>query len=171
MRKVSFVVVLFLLVTMISISLSGCGRAGEKVAEKTAEKAMEKVMEKATGGEVDLTKDGAKIEIEGQSIVVGDKMPWPKDSMGDLPEPDGKVGFVMKGGEGEGANVILSEFQDGKGYLDKLKNLGYEDVMRMEMTDGFIYAGKKELSGGKSALVNITYSSEGQNGSISYSIE
>ena len=166
MKKLSFAVVFLLLITMI-ISLSGCGKA----AEKAAQKGMEKALEEATGGKVDIANDGTKIEIDGQSFTAGDNLAWPKDSMGDLPEPKAKVTAVMKGSEKEGSVVIISEFQDGKGYVQKLKDIGYEDIMSMEDTNGFIYVGKKAISAEKSAIVNVAVGSGGKDGSITYSIE
>jgi hypothetical protein len=163
MKKFNFVIIILLIA--MGFSLSGCG----KVAEKAAEKAMEKVMEQATGGKVDLSKDGGKLEIDGQTVSFGEDLSWPKDSMGDLPQPKGKVTAVMS--QSDGTVVVISEFEDGKGYVEKLKSMGYEDLMSMQDATTLIYVGKKGLSSEKSATVQVTYDFEGKEGSITYMIE
>ena len=156
-----------LLTIFLIISISACGKVGEKIAQKGVEKAVEK----ATGGKVDISNDGGKIEVDGQSFAFGEKLSWPKDAMGDLPEPKAVVNAVMQGEENKGSMVILSGFEDGKGYVQKLKDMGYADVMNMEDTQGFVYIGKKTINDQKSAVVNITYNLESKDGSITYGLE
>lgn len=162
-----FKVVAFLLIITLLISLSACGKAGGKIAEQSVEKAVEK----ATGGTVDLSNDGLKIEGDGQSIAIGDKLAWPKDVMGDLPEPRAQVTGIIKGEANNGAIVIVSEFGDVKGYVEQLQDMGYKDVMNIEDTEGFIYTGKKAVNETKSAVASITYNFSSKEGSITYSSE
>lgn len=155
-----------LLVVILIIALSACG----KVKEKIAEKGLEKAMEKATGSKVDITKDGGKIEINGQSIAVGDDLAWPQDVMGDLPVPKAKISTVVKSQDGKGSMVTLTGFENVKEYKEKLKELGYEDIMNAEDEDSLYYSGRK-AAGDKNAIAGITYNFQEKEGLITYHLE
>lgn len=151
-----------LLILGLVISLSACG----KVTEKATEKGMEKLIESQTGSKVDITKDGAKIQADGQTVQVGEGMAWPKDAMGGLPEPKAKVTFVINGGEGKGCSVGIEEFEnaDAKKYMETLKELGYKALMTVEDKESMMFVGQKDK-----ISVNFTYNITSKEGAVTYS--
>jgi len=146
MRRARFMALL--LIVGLFFSLTACG----KVSEKIAEKGVEKLVENQTGAKVDITKDGAKIQSEGQTMQVGEKLAWPKDAMGEVPEPKAQVTFVMNAGDKKGCTVAVSGLSndDAKSYIAKLKEMGYKEIMTMQDKDAMMFAGEKDK-------VNVTF--------------
>lgn len=153
-----------LLVVVLVLSFSGCS----KITEKIAEKGMEKLVENATGAEVDISKDGAKIEVDGGSIQSGDNLKWPKDAMGDLPEPKAKVTFIMAGEAGKGGSVTISEFDedDAKKYVEKLKDMGFKEVLNIQDSESIVFGGTSD----NGAQVNFAYSPDSKEATITYGL-
>ena len=163
MKRSNFMIILLVLV--IVFSLCACGKAKDKISEKT----MEKIVEDAIGGNVNITEDGGKVEINGETYEAGENLEWPKDAMGKIPKPAANVTFVMKGDVNTGCTVALDEFSidDAKEYVDKLKELGFKDGMDMSDSDGIIFSGKDS----KGYLVNFVYNSSAEEGTIAYTPE
>lgn len=155
-------VLAILLMVILVFSLAGCG----KVTEKITEKGMEKLLEKQLGSDIDFSKDGFSIKSDEGSMQVGDDLKWPKDKMGNLPKPDGKIVFILDA-EG-GCSVTLEEFnkKTAEKYIDELKDMGYEEVTMMDSDTGFVFSGQKGNTN-----VNVTYTSDSEEGIIIYSKE
>ena len=153
-----------LLMVVILFSLSACG----KITEKIAEKGIEKLVEDKTGAEVDITKDGATINVDGGSIQSGEDLDWPKDAMGELPEPKAKVTFIMVNEANKGGSVTIADFDEDKAkqYVEKLKDMGFKEVMKMEDSESIAFVGTSD----KGEQVNFSYSIESKEGVIIYGL-
>lgn len=160
--KVLRIMAVFLIVT-IMFSLCSCG----KIEEKIAEKSVEKLVENATGANVDITKDGGKIEVNGETMEAGENLPWPEEAMGELPKPKAKVTFVMAGDASKGGTVAVSELElnDAKQYAEKLKEMGFKNGMNLEDSDGIIFSGTTD----KGEQVNFVYNLSAKEGTVAYS--
>lgn len=151
-----------LLVVIMVLSLSACS----KVADKIAEKGAEALVEKATGAEVDISKDGTEIKIDGGNIQAGDDLKWPGDAMGNLPEPKGKVTFVMVDDATKGGTIAMSgmELEDAKQYVEKLKEMGFKGGMSFQDEDGVFFGGTND----KGEQANFSYNIGAKECSIIY---
>lgn len=149
--------------TAIFLTLTGCGSVEDKIAEK----ATEGIAEKAVGGKVDITKDGVKIEKEGVTYETGQDLKWPKESMGDIPEPKAEISAILNADADKGGTVAFTDMsiEDAKKYVEKLKELGYKDGMSFADKDMFSHSGKNSSG----ASVMFTYSISPKEGSIMYS--
>jgi len=152
----------FVLILIIMISITGCGTIQNKIAEKTAEG----IAEKAVGGNVDITKDGVKVQKDGVNYEAGKDLKWPKDAMGDLPEPKAKISAVLNADKSKGGTVGYSDMtiEDAKAYVEKLKELGYKDGISISDNDIISYSGKN----GNGDSVMFTYNTSPKEGSITY---
>ena len=153
------------LIAAMIVSLCGCGAVQDKVTEKIGEG----IAEKAIGGNVDITKDGVKVEKDGVSYETGNDLKWPKDAMGDLPEPKAKISAVLNADAEKGGSLAYEEMslEDAKVYVEELKALGYKDGLNMSDEDLITYSGKN--SDGYSVMFTYTLSTKG--GSIMYTRE
>ena len=151
-----------LLIGAILVFMTGCGKVHDKVGEKVSEG----IVGKAVDGNVDITKDGIKVQNDGASIETGNDLKWPKSSMGDLPEPKAKITGILNGKVTEGCTIVLSEmsFDVARAYVEKLKEMGYKDGLSFSDADGLSYGGKN--SGGASAM--ISYNASPKEGTIGY---
>lgn len=142
--------------------LTGCGSIQDKVAEKTTEA----IAEKAVGGNVDITKDGVKVEKDGVNFETGTDLKWPKDAMGDLPELNAKIDSILNDQNGKGGTVVYSgiSLEDAKAYVEKLKELGYKDGLSISDADLLSYSGQSNSG----ASVAFMYSISPKEGSIMY---
>lgn len=154
--------VVVVLVVIMVLSLCACS----KVADKIAEEGVEKLVENATGADVEISNDGAKIEVNGASIQSGEDLKWPADAMGKLPEPKGKITVVMIDDATKGGTVVLSEMEpdEGKQYAEKLKEMGFKDGMSIEDADGIFFGGTNEAG----EQVNFSYNIDAKEGTIIY---
>jgi hypothetical protein len=157
-------VISVLLIVVMILSFSACG----KITEKIAEKGIEKIIEDKTGAEVDITKDGASISVDGGSMQSGEDLDWPKAAMGDLPEPNAKVTFMMLNEENKGGSVTFTDFDEDKAkkYVEDLKDLGFEEVMNMADTESIIFMGTSD----KGEQINFSYDLESKEGVIIYGL-
>jgi hypothetical protein len=117
-------VAVVLLVVIIAFSLCSCRKVEEKIAEESAEK----LLEKALGADVEITKDGGKVKVGGTTVESGENLPWPKEAMGDLPKPEGKITLVMENEKDKSCSVYIAEFEpdDAAKYVNKLKEMCIE---------------------------------------------
>lgn len=153
-----------LLIILMVLSVSSCS----KVADKIAEKGVEAVMENATGADVDISKDGTEIKVDGGSIQAGDDLKWPKDAMGELPEPKGKITFVMVDEGKKGGTIALSDMEkeEAQKYIEKLKEMGFKDGMSMQDEEGYYFGGTKE----NGETVNFSYNIDAKESSLIFGI-
>lgn len=152
------------LTAAILVFTTGCGKIQDKVSEKVSEG----IVSKAVGADVDITKDGLKVQKDGASFESGTDLKWPKSSMGDLPEPKAKIsGLVVNENSNGGGTVIFSEMSldDAKDYKEILIDLGYKDGISFSDADGLSYGGTNSI--GASAV--ITYNVSPKEGTIQYS--
>lgn len=145
------------------VPLTGCGSIQDKIAEKVTEE----IAEKAVGGNVDITKDGVKVQTDGVNYETGNDLKWPKESMGDLPEPKGKISAVLSDGTTKGGTVAYTgmSLEEAKAYAEKLKEMGYKDGLSISDMDMVSYSGKNSSG----ASVMFTYNISPKEGAIMYS--
>jgi hypothetical protein len=153
-----------LLIVVMVLSFSACG----KITEKIAEKGIEKLIEDKTGAEVDINKDGASISVDGGSMQTGEDLDWPKEAMGELPEPKAKVTFMMLNDENKGGSVTLTDFDEDKAkkYVEDLKDLGFTEVMNMADAESIVFVGTSD----KGEQINFSYDIESKEGVIIYGL-
>ncbi len=153
---------IFLLTAAIVVSLTGCGSVQNKISEKVNEG----IAEKAVGGKVDITKDGVKVQKDGVNYETGKDLKWPKEAMGDLPEPKAKIISVVNGDAGKGGTVAYTgmSLEDAKAYAETLKGLGYKGGMSISDGDIISHSGKNE----NGASVMFIYNTSPKEGSIMY---
>lgn len=154
---------LLILSAIVSITFfSSCGA----IKEKLAEKAVEKVIEKSTGNQVDIKKDGAKVSNNSGSYESGENLKWPKDQMGDLPEPKAKFVAILNDAKTKGCSVGFAscEIDDAKKYIDELKKRGYASSFETVDKESMVYIGTKT----DGAVANFTYSVGSKDGLIAY---
>lgn len=162
--KIKKIISILVIVVMV-FSFSACS----KITEKIAEKGIEKLVESKTGADVDITKDGATINVDGGSMQSGEDLDWPKDAMGELPEPKAKVTFIMVNEKDKGGSVTFSDFDEDKAkqYIESLKDMGFEEVMKMEDTESILFVGTSD----KGEQINFSYDIEAEEGVIIYGLE
>ncbi|WP_372998834.1 hypothetical protein [Lutispora sp.] len=155
-------VTVVLLVIVMTFSLCACRKVEEKIAEKSAEK----LLEKAMGVDVDITKDGGKVKVDGGVMEVGENLPWPKEAMGDLPKPEGKIKFVMEDEKAKNCTVTIAEFEpdDAAKYINKLKEMCIEGGNLSEDVGLTIFRGDTH----KNASIYLHYSPDDKEGIIIY---
>ena len=132
------------------IGMTGCKKAGERLAEKSIENAIEK----ASGGkaQVDLSGGGIKVKTaEGESSLTASNE-WPKDLPGGIPLFTlGKVkGVTRLTSEGQKAwNIILEEIEAGaiEKYTELLKSGGWTIGQTMSMGEGGMIQATKDTLG------------------------
>lgn len=153
---------IFVLTAALFLSLTGCGRVQDKIAEK----ATEGIVEKATGGQVDITKDGVKVQKDGANFEAGKDLKWPKEAMGDLPEPKAKITAVLNAEGGKGGTVAYNgmSLEDAKAYAAKLKELGYKGGLSISDADLVSHNGTNSSD----ASVMFTYNIGPNEGGITY---
>lgn len=154
------VIAIFVVLLLAVFALSACARASEKMAEG--------IVEGMFGGKVDIEGDNVTIKGEdgNTSMTLTSDGTWPKDKMGDLPELKGKVTSTLESGGGCVVYVEAVEEGDATAYIDKIKDLGYADVMEMTSDDGtIVFTGTKDQ-----ASVVFSYSGDGYC-MITYAIE
>ncbi|HYE83236.1 MAG TPA: hypothetical protein VEG39_13855 [Clostridia bacterium] len=164
MMKAARLVAVLLIATVV-FSLCGCRKVEEKIAEKGAEK----LIEDALGVDVDISEDGGEIKVDGGAMEAGEDLPWPKEAMGDMPKPEGKITFIMKDDETKGCTVTVSELEtdNAKQYVEELKKMGYKETMRTENEDGILFMGGTD----KGEIVNFAYNYSDKQGVVAYSPE
>jgi len=153
-----------LLIILMVLSAGACS----KIADKIAEKGVEAVMEKATGADVDISKDGTEVKVNGGNIQAGDDLKWPKDAMGELPEPKGKITFVMLDEGKKGGTIALSDMEEKEAqkYIEKLKEMGFKDGMSTQDEEGYYFGGTRE----NGETVNFTYNIDAKECSLIFGI-
>jgi len=155
-------VVVVLLVVIMTFSLCACKKVEEKIAEKTAEM----FLEEALGADVDITKDGGKVKVDGMTVEAGENLPWPKEVMGDLPKPEGKVTMVMEDEEHNSCTVGIAKFEpdDAEKYINMLKEMCIDGGNLYEETGVVAFSGYTV----KGALINFQYNYHNKEAYISH---
>ena len=151
MKKTAIISLVIVLVIAL-VAMPGCSKS--------------KKYKDADGNEYTVSGDGDSMTIHGEdgdsTYSVGDNLSWPKGSMGDLPELKGNIDAVSESPEGVLVSFSEVSQSDVEAYIGKLKGLGYETVMEMDLGEGdFMYFGQKG-----SDEVTLSFSSnDGKKGS------
>ncbi|NLM43214.1 MAG: hypothetical protein GX201_04260 [Clostridiales bacterium] len=155
------VAIIFLVIIMI-FSLGACRKVEEKIAEKSAEK----FLEKALGADVDITMEGGKIKVGDGTMEVGEDLPWPKEAMGDLPKPEGKITFIMEDEQAKSCTATVAELKpdDAEKYINKLKEMCIDGGSLSENEGLTIFRGDTQ----KNASIYLHYNSNDNEGIIIY---
>lgn len=155
-----------LLAVIMTFSLCACRKVEEKIAEKSTEKLLEEAFGADADIDVDITKDGSKIKVDGGTIESGENLPWPKEAMGDLPKPEGKITFVMEDEKNKSCVVTISELEpdDAEKYINMLKEMCPEGGSLLKDMGLTFFSGDTE----KNTSVHFQYSSDDKEGLISY---
>lgn len=158
-------VAVVLLVVIMAFSLCACKKVEEKIAEKSAEK----LLEEALGTDVDITEDGGKIKVDGKSVESGENLPWPKEAMGDLPKPGGKITMVLKDEKTKSCTATISELEpdDASEYINMLKEMCIEEGILSDDLGLTFFSGNTD----KGASIHFQYSPDDKEGLIAYSLE
>lgn len=154
-----------MLIAAMVFSLCACRKVEEKIAEKSAEK----LLEEALGTDVDITEDGGKIKVDGKSVESGENLPWPKEAMGDLPKPEGKITIVMKDEEAKSCTVTIAELKsdDASEYINMLKEMCIDEGTLSDDLGLTFFSGNTD----KGASVHFQYSPDDKEGLIAYNSE
>ena len=97
-----------------------------------------------TGCKRDIT---VKTDEGNTKISAGSSVTWPKDKMGDLPEPKGgKILSVIDTPQGTSVTVNEISRADYDAYVAKLKALGYKSAYQMDMEGSVVFGAEKEGS-------------------------
>lgn len=165
--KINKVMSIVLIVVMV-LSISACGKIVDKVVEKGIEKGVESMIEKETGAKVDLSEDGVKVNAEGGSMQTGENLKWPKKAMGDLPELHANILFIMEDTEKGGCTLNFQDINEkkAKDYVKKLKDAGFTAEVEQIDDTTVLFTGKN--SEGKQVM--FAYSLESEDGALTYSL-
>ncbi|SCY76731.1 hypothetical protein [Alkaliphilus peptidifermentans] len=159
-RKLQAILLVFIMV----LSLAGC----QKVDEKISEKVVEEIIGSATGGKIDIKKDGLKLETGDTEMEVGDELEWPVEAMGDLPVPKARFDFIMKNDENKSCTVTFKDLDedDGRAYFDILVEMGFKGGTYLNTDDILMFSGSRENGTG----VNYNYNPISKEGFIIFEI-
>lgn len=158
-------VVVVLMAVIMTFSLCACRKVEEKIAEKSAEK----LLEEALGTDVDITEDGGKIKVDGKSVESGENLPWPKEAMGDLPKPEGKITIVLKDEKAKSCTVTIAELEpdDATKYINMLKEMCIDERTLLDELGLTFFGGNTD----KGASIHFQYSPDDKEGLIAYYLE
>lgn len=162
-----------LLVTMamaLSLVMTGCGKASEKVAEKASEKAIED----ATGGKakVDLNKDKIEVKTDEGTYKAGSTYEWPSQIPADVPKFSyGKIITVTESSTVQGNSVFvgINEVKDDAydKYKSALESAGWKINLTNRSNDGFLITATKDK---QNVIASFSNKSEkGVSGGVTYS--
>lgn len=107
--------------------------------------------------------DGNTVQSAGNmqnepSVELGKELEWPKDMMGDLPEPKGKITAVIDDKTAKQCTVAFGEMseEEAETYAKKIEELGYTGGMNLSDKD-IISVNGENADGSKADFVyNIT---------------
>ncbi|MDD3704494.1 MAG: hypothetical protein PHC45_00280 [Clostridiaceae bacterium] len=165
--KINKIISVVLVVIMV-LSISACGKIVDKVVEKGIEKGVESMIEKETGAKVDFSEDGVKVNAEGGSMQTGENLKWPKKTMGDLPELQANILFIMEDTEKGGCTLNFKGINEkkAKDYVNKLKDAGFTAEVEQIDDTTVLFTGKN--SDGKQVM--FAYSLESEDGTLTYAL-
>lgn len=127
------------MVVILGLSLFLVNGCGQKSSE---DKMIEKGLKLATGKDVDVSREGGKIQISDKDskTEIAETSTWPSDLSGDVPQfTAGKIKRVVKTqeqGNGWSYNIYLAGFSgdDIKSYAAAMKGKGWQTEL-MQMGD------------------------------------
>lgn len=131
-----------LLIVVLGLSLAGCGKS---VTQKTTEKALEK----ATNGQadVDLSNNSVKVNVNGGSWEVGEKVSLPDGFPSDVYVVDGTVKSAVTTVAGKAYSVSLTTTKsvaDVKAlYTSKLKDDGWTVTATASVSGSQMFSAEK----------------------------
>lgn len=121
----------------------------------------------ANGNRVEVKDSGDTMTIKGEggevTIASDGSLPWPKGSMGDLPELKGNITAVADTDEGAFVSCDEVSKSDYEAYVTKLKGLGYEAAMEAAFDENtFMFMGQK---GDYQVVIQLHLDGDGKKGS------
>jgi hypothetical protein len=160
-RSMVFVVFALLLVPM--ILLTGCKKPGEKMGEK--------MLEVATGGKAKVDGNKVTVKTEQGTMEVGGTQEWPAKIPADVPKfTYGKIVSVMENTTPKGLNIFVGIEGVSKADFDKyassLAGAGWKVATESKGEDGFFVMTKK---GNNMLMASFSNKSDkGFSGGVSY---
>lgn len=138
----------FLILIILSLTACGLGKSKNKGAIQI-------------GGNKKVTGDN------GESLNYGENLKWPKEFMGNLPEPNAKITTVLKDENKAQCTVAFNGMspEEAKNYTNKIKELGYKAEVEVSDADGIMLSGTAQ--DGSQAC--FTYNMSNKEGTIFYS--
>jgi len=101
-----------------------------------------------------------KTENEQQepSIEIGEELKWPKELMGNLPEPTGKVTAVMSDETSKQCTVTFGEMskEDAGEYVKMVEELGYSGGLKVSDSDLISISGDDATGARVDFLYNVS---------------
>lgn len=147
MKTIKYFVTAMLIVCM-AFMITACG-SGSKADEDSAVQNQGSVGQ-STQGDLDL----------------GENLKWPAESMGKLPEINGKITAVLKDDSTGQCTVAFAEMKkvDAEAYVAELKKLGLTGELDMADSESILHSGK--AADGSTAV--FAYNITSQEGTLSY---
>lgn len=147
-KKLVYLVLVVLSIFVLSIFVSGCGKATEKVSEKATEKAIEN----ATGGQaqVDLSKNEVTVKTDEGTTKIGGTNEWPSRIPSDVPKfTAGKITSVSESTPASGGYQVMvgieaASMADIEKYKGQLEASGWKVTATTKTEDGYMVASEKD---------------------------
>lgn len=155
MRK-SRLLIMTILVIFAMIAMTACG-----TSSKTNDSNVKKTDQAQTSGNSDKNEND-----NSGSITTGEQLKWPKELMGNLPEPKGKITVVLKDTSQGQCTVAFSEMakEDAKNYTIKIKEIGYKEDLEATDAESIIMSGTAK----DGSQVCFTYKIASKEGTVIY---
>lgn len=172
-RKWVRLVLAVLSILVLSVVMSGCGKAAEKVSEKAAEKAIES----ATGGQaqVDLGKNEITVKTGEGTTKVGGTQEWPAKIAADVPKfTAGKIVSIVENTPADGGYQVMvgiegAAMADIEKYKGQLESAGWKITSTTKVEDGYMVSAEKEK---RTVLISFSGKTDtGYTGGIYYTEE
>ncbi len=147
-KNLVYLVLAVLSIFVLSIFISGCGKA----AEKASEKATEQAIENATGGkaQVDLSKNEVTVKTDEGTTKIGGSNEWPSRIPSDVPKfMAGKITAISESTPAGGGYQVMvgieaASIADIEKYKSQLESSGWKITATTKTDDGYMVASEKD---------------------------
>ncbi len=147
-KKLVSLTMVVLSIFILSVFVSGCGKA----AEKASEKATEKAIENATGGQaqVDLSKNEVTVKTDEGTTKIGGSNEWPSRIPSDVPKfSAGKITAISESTPASGGYQVMvgiegASMTDIEKYKSQLESAGWKITATTKTEDGYMVSSEKE---------------------------
>ncbi|HRY13771.1 MAG TPA: hypothetical protein P5309_09380 [Syntrophomonadaceae bacterium] len=141
-------VLVVLSIFVVSVVVSGCGKA----AEKASEKATEKAIESATGGQaqVDLGKNEITVKTDEGTTKIGGTNEWPGKIPSDVPKfSAGKITSIVESTPADGGYQVMVGIEgaskaDVEKYKEQLESAGWKITNTAVIDNGYMVSAEKD---------------------------
>ncbi|MHB1155010.1 MAG: hypothetical protein ACYCWE_19280 [Eubacteriales bacterium] len=123
------------------ISLSACG-SQPVVKDTPVNDISVAYTDESNNEETQSTDEDVTITDDDENTQADNTLHWPIDYMGDLPELNGKIDYVVTSDENRSTAITITgvDSEDAANYLFEVKNLGYSGT-DMSTSDELFFAG------------------------------